>query len=226
MRDGLAYACFLPSGPPQGRVVIVHGADSQKENHYPFARACRGAGLAAVAFDLRGHGASEGALDDHVLEDIAAIAAIATGPAPLALRGSSLGGYLALLAGPRLGAQAVAAICPAAPSDLARALRGEHFDFRADLPALTRFLSDHDDLAAAREFEGGLLVLHAEGDQQVPIEHSRQLVDEAGAARSRRLIAMPGGHHRSIQRDEELAGVVVRWLARALSGPQARAAGR
>src|SRR5258707_15696132 len=61
-QNGLAYGLFAPSGPPRGRVVVIHGADSQKENHYPFARACRAAGLVAVAPDLRGHGAREGPL--------------------------------------------------------------------------------------------------------------------------------------------------------------------
>ena len=43
--------------------------------------------------------------------------------------------------------------------------------------------------------------MHAEGDEQVPVELSRAL---HAAAPGSRLIAVPGGHHRSIQHDAEL----------------------
>jgi alpha-beta hydrolase superfamily lysophospholipase len=216
-RDGLAYALFAPTGPPQARVVIIHGADSQKENHYPFARACRAYGLAAVAFDLRGHGASAGELDGRVLDDIATISRVAGSHGPLALRGSSLGGYLALLAAVELDATAVVAICPAEAEGLTRSLSAGRFRFAVDAASLTSFLAAHDATVAAASLRAALLLLHADGDEQVPIANSRILLDAAVAARSRRLIAVPGGHHRSVQRDDELQGISVRWLARAVS---------
>lgn len=223
-RNGLSYALFAPTEPPRARVVIIHGADSQKENHYPFARACQAYGLAAVAFDLRGHGASEGVLDGRVLDDIATIAGVAGGREPLALRGSSLGGYLALLAAVKLDATAVVAICPADAGGLARGLNAGRFRFAVDAASLTSFLAAHDATVAVASLRAALLLLHADGDEQVPIANSRILLDAAVAASSRRLIAMPGGHHRSIQRDGELQGVSVRWLTRAVneSGPAAR----
>ena len=55
--------------------------------------------------------------------------------------------------------------------------------------------------------------MHAEGDEQVPISVSREL---HAAAPGSRLIAVPGGHHRSIQHDPELTAVAVRFLTRAL----------
>src|SRR4051795_12856227 len=95
VQDGLAYALFVPDEPAAGGVVVLHGAGSQKENHFDFARACTAAGLAAGVFDQRGHGASSGALDARALEDVAAMAALL--PAgPVALRGSSMGGWVAL----------------------------------------------------------------------------------------------------------------------------------
>ncbi|MDP9385263.1 MAG: alpha/beta hydrolase, partial [Actinomycetota bacterium] len=85
--DGLAYSLWLPEGEPAGGVVIVHGADSQKESHHDFARLLRDAGLAAVCFDLRGHGASPGPLDGRLLADVATVAGVLP-PGPVALRGS------------------------------------------------------------------------------------------------------------------------------------------
>src|SRR5437660_6219170 len=106
-RAGLAYSLWLPEGrPARGGVVILHGAGSCKESHHDYARVVLGAGLAAVAFDQRGHGASPGPMDARVLEDIAQMAALlrerAGGDAefPIALRGSSMGGYFAIAAAP------------------------------------------------------------------------------------------------------------------------------
>ena len=60
-----------------------------------------------------------------------------------------------------------------------------------------------------------LLLLHAEGDEQVRIEHSLELAGVTGALRSR-LIAVPGGHHRSVQHDQELQAVSLRFISRSL----------
>src|SRR3954466_4873272 len=95
---GLAYSPWLPEGDPWGGVVILHGAGSCKESHHDFARAARAAGLSAVCFDQRGHGASAGALDGRVLDDVATVAGLLPGGVPAALRGSSMGGWPALAA--------------------------------------------------------------------------------------------------------------------------------
>ena len=104
--DGLAYSLWLPDRDPRAGLVILHGAGSCKESHHDFARAARAAGLAAVCFDQRGHGATGGELDGRVLDDIAAVAGL-LGELPLALRGSSMGGYLAILAAARLRAREI-----------------------------------------------------------------------------------------------------------------------
>ncbi|MDP9345883.1 MAG: alpha/beta fold hydrolase, partial [Actinomycetota bacterium] len=118
--DGLAYARFRPMGGRDvvpGGVVVLHGAGSCKESHFDFARLCRAAGLEAIAFDQRGHGESEGALGASAVDDIARVAALLA-PGPLALRGSSMGGFMALVAGAQLEAAAVVAICPAGAEQL------------------------------------------------------------------------------------------------------------
>nr|MBA3617805.1 hypothetical protein [Rubrobacteraceae bacterium] len=55
-RDGLAYALFLPEETPSAGILILHGAGGAKESHFGFARAARAQGLAALAYDARGHG--------------------------------------------------------------------------------------------------------------------------------------------------------------------------
>jgi pimeloyl-ACP methyl ester carboxylesterase len=210
VHDGLACALFEPAGPSRGGVVVLHGAGSCKENHYGFARACRAAGLAAVVFDQRGHGASTGALDGRAVADVAAMAALLP-PGPVLLRGSSMGGFLALAAAAQAGAAGVVAICPASAAQLRRGLRERRFEFRADVPALEELLGGVQLAQAAARLGERLLLLHAEGDEQVPVEHSRAL---HAAAPGSRLVVAPGGDHRSAQHDPELEALSVRFLLR------------
>src|SRR4051794_35192814 len=119
-RNGLSYALFLPAGQPSAGIVICHGAGSAKESHFDFARAARGTGMAAVAFDARGHGRSAGEFGPTPLADgIERVELMREHPAHVALRGPSRGGsqapHAAAIAAPPL--VAVIAICPA-PEDL------------------------------------------------------------------------------------------------------------
>ncbi len=235
VHDGLSYSLWLPKRQGSGGVVTVHGAGSCKENHHDFARAALGADLAAIAFDQRGHGDSDGTMDGRAIDDVVSMAALlraridpGTGdPAPpIALRGSSMGGYLALVSAAAANAAAVVAICPASGEGLRRGLADGRFTFGADRPALERFLDAHDVEDAARELNVPVLLLHAEGDEQVPVEQSRGLATVLRSPRSR-LITVPGGHHRSIQHDAELQAVSLRFIDRALaaaSGPASSSA--
>src|SRR6266545_120420 len=76
VHDGLSWLLVAPPDGARGGVVILHGAGSVKENHLDFARACAAGGLAALAFDGRGHGASSGALDGRAIDDVAAMAGV------------------------------------------------------------------------------------------------------------------------------------------------------
>jgi uncharacterized protein len=209
---GLSFALFLPASTPLATVVVLHGANSCKESHFDFGRACRADGLAAISFDMRGHGESEGPMDERALDDVATMAALArdrTGVEAVALRGSSMGGYLALVAAHVSDARAVVAICPASGAGLERGLRAGRFEFRADVGAVGALLAEHDELRAAEQLNVPLLLLHAEGDEVVPVEHSRALhVAAAGS----RLVAVPGGHHRSVQHDPELQALAIRFI--------------
>lgn len=225
--QGLAFELWLPS-PPQPRatagIVVVHGAGSCKESHHDFARAAVAQGLGVICFDQRGHGESAGALgeQDGPLADIVTVVvelrgALADRDAPVALRGSSMGGCLAILAAAEPiaaragGIDAVVAICPASTTGLARSLRAGTLGFAADAGAFGAFLDAHRLDTAVAALEVPLLILHAEGDEIVPVEHSRELARAMTAAGSR-LIVVPGGHHRSIQHDAELQAVSLRFI--------------
>jgi alpha-beta hydrolase superfamily lysophospholipase len=223
VHDGLAYALFLPEREPAAGVVILHGAGSAKESHFDYARAARDRGLAALAYDARGHGRSDGALGPRAVEDALAMCALLGEHAPaIALRGSSLGGFCAILAAAASGGSvgAVVAICPASEDLLLRGLRSGQIDgFRADEPALEEWLrtvSLHE-AAAALAPRTALLLMHARGDEQVPYTISEELY--AAAGEPKRLLVVPGGHHRSLQHDAEIQNESLRFIERALGGP-------
>ncbi len=223
--QGLGYSLWLPDGAARGGVVVLHGAGSCKESHHDYARALIAAGLATIVFDQRGHGGSDGPMDGRVLEDIQGIAEVLRGACgqgsgeaelPVAIRGSSMGGYLALVAAPVVGARAVVAICPASAEGLRRGLRSRSLVFDADLDQLDPFLAEHDLHEAVAALDVPVLLMHAAGDEQVPVEHSRELARRVRSPDSR-LIVTPGGHHRSIQHDAELQAVSVRFIEKRLA---------
>jgi pimeloyl-ACP methyl ester carboxylesterase len=203
-----------------GGIVILHGAGSCKESHHDFARAAVAAGFGALAFDQRGHGESEGPMDGRALDDVASMTALLSGRlpagAPIALRGSSMGGYLAIVAAPPARAQAVVAICPASAQGLARGLSSGELDLDADGDALQELLLAHELHSAVGELPCPLLVLHAEGDERVPVQHSRELAQRFSRPSSR-LVTVPGGHHRSVQHDPELNALALSFLRRAFA---------
>jgi alpha-beta hydrolase superfamily lysophospholipase len=219
-RDGLAYALFLPNRTPAAGVLILHGAGSAKESHFDFARLARSQGLAALAFDARGHGRSEGRFGPSALDDVLAMAGVLRDHVPVvAFRGSSMGGFCAIHAAARdRGVAAVAAICPAPEDMLLRGLQAGTLEgFDCDVEATERWLTtlSLSDAAASLAPRTALLLLHAEGDEQVPYTVSQELHRVAG--RPKRLLLLPGGHHRSIQHDSELQAETLRWIERAVA---------
>jgi dienelactone hydrolase len=120
--------------------------------------------------------------------DTVVAAAALLHPSAVGLWGSGTGGHLALIAGAAAGAGAIVAIAPNGPTRLYETI--EH----TEIP---------------------ILLLHAEGDQQVPVQQSRELA--LGFAHpGSRLIVVPGGHHGSVEHDAEIRAVSLRLLAREL----------
>jgi alpha-beta hydrolase superfamily lysophospholipase len=218
-RDGLAYALFLPDGEPSAGIVICHGAGSAKESHFDFGRAARGAGMAALAFDARGHGRSTGAFGPSAFADLLQMVELLREYTPhVAARGSSMGGFQALhaaaIAEPPL--IAVIAICPAPADLLLRGIRsGRLFDFRMDRASLEPWLETLDIRAAVASLAGrtAVMLMHARGDEQVPYTVSEELFAVAGEPKH--LLIVPGGHHRSLQHDGEMQAETIRFVARA-----------
>jgi pimeloyl-ACP methyl ester carboxylesterase len=97
----LAADAWLTPTPASSAVVLAHGFTAHRRDPSVMAMACalRGAGHAVVAYDMRGHGESEGlcTLGDRERLDVAAATVAARDLAPrVVVVGASLGAIAAL----------------------------------------------------------------------------------------------------------------------------------
>jgi pimeloyl-ACP methyl ester carboxylesterase len=194
------------SGSPA--VLVVPGLGSRKENHADFAEALAERGTSAMTIDLRGHGESPGSPGPGMLADVVAgLAALAAaGHGPLGVRGSSLGGLLALHAAERHPAvRAVVALCPATPAGLSSRLGA---DWPLALPDLRRV---GPRAGVARS------LWHATGDEQVPWAGTFALAGSCPPPVRLRVVL--GGGHRTLQHDPEVLAATASFMAGALETP-------
>src|SRR5437763_2365948 len=219
--DGLAYALFLPDEQPRAGIVICHGSGSAKESHFDFARNAMAHGMAALSYGARGHGRSQGDFGPTAFDDAIDMCNVLREHAPaVALRGSSMGGFTAIHAAALDGnVAAVVAICPAPEDYLLRGLRSERLDgFDVDREAIEPWLETLDirrAVASLGEAGTALLLMHARGDEQVPYTVSEELHEAAGEPK--RLLIVPGGHHRSLQHDLEMQAEAIRFVERTVA---------
>lgn len=204
--------------PPWPAIVILHGAGSAKESHADFGRVCAGHGWVALAYDQRGHGESEDAMDGGALDDVAVMARLLAerehvDGSRICVRGSSMGGCLAIHAAAEFAEIAgVIAICPAAERGLREGLREGRYEMRAARAEFDAWLSERDISAAVtRIAPKPLILLHARGDDRVPVELTEELARSVGESCT--LIVVPGGDHRSVQHDRELQATSLSRLA-------------
>jgi fermentation-respiration switch protein FrsA (DUF1100 family) len=231
--DGFAYQLWVPRGDePAPAVVVLHGAGSRKENHADFARTARSHGFVALTFDNRGHGETEGEFGPRVIMDIGRLSRwVAERPEVderrVALRGSSMGGLLAIhVAAVTPQIAGVIAICPASErmllDDVRQVARGEPApagsalaSMRVDALGLAAWLEEQDVRNAVTLLGAKpLLIVHARDDEVMPYEFSKELY--ALAEEPKRLLLLEGGDHRSAQHDAEVQGESLRWLTRVM----------
>jgi alpha-beta hydrolase superfamily lysophospholipase len=188
------------------------------------ADALGAAGMAALRFDFRGCGASEGELAETTvsgrvadLESVLLHLRRSLGhTGPVGLLGSSMGGYVALLAFSQRSD--VGAICVlASPFDL-KSLVGfrDHPDLSPLGPGFFADLERHD-LASSSRGLHHLLILHGERDEVIPASQARRLYE--AASEPKELFVFPGGDHRFSDPAQrvEAAERCLRWFQRHLS---------
>jgi len=207
---------------------VCHGAGSRKENHELMGEQAAAAGLAALTFDFRGHGESDGAMGPDGWRDAVAAGERLlawSGPRWLAARGASMGGCMLLLAArARPGLfRSLVLLCPADGAALLAGLdelegdanaaprgpQGRDYAGRFDARALRPFLEGLDLVAAARGLPRVLLA-HARDDDAVPFAHSERLA--AVLAPPTRFMRLDAGGHHGPGRSADVARATIDWV--------------
>lgn len=234
----LAANLYLPDlGPGEWApcIIVCHGFGSCKENYANFGEIAASAGYGSLIIDLRGHGESGGEVDANIFNDVAAALQYLQGrheinPMSISLCGASMGGWLAIHTAAHLkDISPVVAFCPTNESllmilmeEMALHQRGhaspmvpEHPP-RVDVNSMSQLLMKLDLLKTARRVAPRpLLLVHCEGDEEVPVHLSQRLYDSQPEPKA--LWLLPGGSHRFAQHDPETIKRVLEWLA--ITGP-------
>lgn len=202
----------------------------------------RATGHGFLRFDHFGHGASSGRFDDGDVtrwagDAVAVIDALTAGP--LILVGSSMGGWLALLAA-RARRSRVAALCLIAPApDFTEDLIWAELDAAArdrilregawmrpsaygedPYPITRRLIEDgrkHLLLRAPIAFDGPVRILHGQADPDVPWRRSLTLAERLTSADVRVTLVKSGDHRLSTPEDLRLLEEACRELAARVS---------
>lgn len=228
----LAAHLYLPQGKAEWSpgIVLCHGFGSSKERHTEFGAMATQAGFAMLIMDLRGHGESGGEVDANIFNDVAAALLYLqnrpeVNPMNISIRGSSMGGWLAIhTAAHLMDISPVVAFCPANEmlmmtliEEVALVQRGHSSPLvtgtppRVNTNSTMQLLYRVDLMKAARRVSPRpLLLVHCEGDQVVPAHISQRIYDEAHEPKT--LWLLPGGSHEFAQRDPETNARTLEWL--------------
>jgi alpha-beta hydrolase superfamily lysophospholipase len=231
-----------PAGATGNVAVFVHGLGSHRrgEKALHFAERFRQLDWGFLSVDLRGHGESDGSMEDlsltRCLEDLgAAIGWLPAGIVPRLLIGSSMGGAVVAWYGV-LHPEPQRHVALIAPS-----LRffGRFADMEAaELEAWQRsgfrnFASEWIDLKIGyglvadganyrferllRDHRAATLILHGMRDTAVPWRESVAFVEQARAEQVDLLLVKDGDHRLTAQKDY-LFEAIVAWLRARMSG--------
>lgn len=243
--DGASIAYRASQGRGPG-VVFLHGFHSDMAGSKALAleEFCRARGQAFTRFDMYGHGDSSGDVADGTIgrwkEDALAVLDALQGPQVLV--GSSLGGWIALLAALERRAQVVGLVGIAAAPDFTEDLMWKDFDeaqrrsmletgrvvlpncYEPDKPwTIKRSLIEdgrnHLLLRDAINLYCPVRLIHGQRDEDVPWRTALAIADSL-AGEDVEVTLVKDGDHR-LSRDQDLARLcrVVGALLDQLSGP-------
>ena len=230
----IAAHLYLPEGRRGDEwfpgVVVCHGYGSSKERHEAFGERAAGMGYAALVIDLRGHGESGGEVDANLFNDVAAAVLYLqnrpeVSPMRIAVRGSSMGGWLAIHTAAHLEELSMV-VAYAPPNDATLSIlmeetalvqRGHDSPLitgplpRVNVNSAMQLIYRLDIGKAARRLSPRpLLLVHCEDDEQVPAHTSRHIYDEAREPKA--LWLLPGCDHEFAQHDPATDTRVLNWM--------------
>lgn len=221
---GTLYLPDAAAAVPFPGLVVGHGAGSRRARHESFCREACAQGFAVLGLDFRGHGDSGGAADGPLEDDILAAAGFlrehpAVDGDRICYRASSMGGFYGLKAAATGGFAALALLCPAGEQVMLDGLEDVQrtepeqsgaSPTRWDIPSVKAYFLRQDSLGLAAAVRCPVLLIHARGDDVVPLSHSLELARHLGGDAT--LVALAGGSHTSAQHDPGIHRLTTRWL--------------
>lgn len=226
--DGVELAWSMLEG--RGPTVVFlpgYGSDMTGDKATALAAFCARRGRAMLRFDYSGHGASGGIFQDGTIgmwsaDAITAIDRLTDGP--LVLIGSSMGGWIALLAALARPQRVVALVGIAAAPDFTETLMWPALTFAqrtalmengvihrpsqyGDPTPITRALIEdgrnHLVLTGSIPLDCPVRLLHGQADPDVPWEMSLRIADELTSSEVQVILVKDGDHR--LSRPQDLA---------------------
>ena len=185
------YVVTPAAGSPRGTVLLFHGNAETAENKLPVADVFERDGYRVVIVEYPGQGQREGPRT--MLAALAASrealsAARSQWSGPLYLVGESLGAGMAAQA-VKGNEAALAGVVLITPWDTLASVAGEKYWL---FPVRWMLHDPFDSIAALEHYDGPLVVIGAQQDTLIPIQHAQRLVSAHPGAR---LMVLPDANH-------------------------------
>jgi len=185
------YVATPAARDPRGTVLVYHGNEESAETKLPVAETFLRAGYRVVIVEYPGHGKREGertmkAALTASREAFNAVRAQWTGP--LYLCGESLGAGMAAQV-VRGNEASIAGVVLITPWDTLASVAAEKYPI---FPVRWMLHNPFDSIRALAHFTGPLVVIGAQQDSLIPVEHAENLANTHAGAR---LLLLPESGH-------------------------------
>jgi dienelactone hydrolase len=204
--DGVTIAgtLFLP-GRPGPAVILVHALSRTREDWSGVASRLADAGIAALAIDLRGHGASGPLPDGTDLQQLTPMSGdLKAARAYLATRREVTPGRVGV-AGASIGANLAILLAASDPAVRSLALLSPGIDYRGLRPE-----------AAIKKYGDRPAMLVASQEDGYATNSARELSASGGGVRDLRILNGAGHGTNMLVHQPDLAGALVDWFRRTL----------
>ncbi len=212
-------------GSKKPAVFFVHGMTSSERGYVPMAQKCAEQGMVGLTLSLRGHGRSEGKLNnltvgDLVEDGIAAYDFLASkafvDKTRIGICGSSVGATVAVLTAAKRHVASLVLRAPAVYSEkMMNMSLGQIMEKEREIFTEVGDLEKTPSVEAIRKYEGSLLIIPSERDEVIPMIIPQTIFEKATRTKHKEIKIIPEAIHglsKSTWR-KQFISLTVDWLA-------------